>query len=98
MMSNFYFSYFPIVVCYVDVFLDIEGSICLDPYDRGKHLEPRFQFGIELMYPQWGVKLSTWTWDPILWMSSLDSFSISIVISHGTPTTFVSSLTLVHGN
>jgi hypothetical protein len=47
MNTIFQFSYSLIVVCYVDDFLDMDGSTYLDPHDQCRHLEHHFQPTIE---------------------------------------------------
>lgn len=53
----------------MDDILDINGSIYLDIHDHGENLEHSTQPIFELMCHDFGVYMSTWTWDLGLWMS-----------------------------
>jgi hypothetical protein len=66
----------------MDDILDMEGSTYLDPHDHGGHLENSTQPFIKLRFHQLGVCMSTWTWDPSLWMSFLDYFNIQSTLVH----------------
>jgi hypothetical protein len=92
MTTNFHLAYSPTVVFfpnphptfggYVDDFFNMARSIYLDPHDNVRHLEHHSQPSVELRYFPWRVNTSTWTWDPSLWMSSLDYFSIVVSTLH----------------
>jgi hypothetical protein len=77
---NTYFQYSPVLVCYPDDFLDMDGSIYLDPHDQCNSLEHPFRLVFEFQYLKCGVHMSTWTWDPSLeWR--LDYFDMVARIS-----------------
>lgn len=63
---------------YVDDPVGMNGSIHLDPHDCGGHLEHSTPLFIELRSHQLGINMSTWTWDPSLWMYFQDYFSIAV--------------------
>jgi len=48
-------------VCYVDDFLDMDGSIYLDPHEQGRNLEHHFHLDIDFRYIQRGLNIITWT-------------------------------------
>jgi hypothetical protein len=81
----------------VDEFLDMDGSIYLDPHECVRHLEHHSLLGIELMYFQWGVNINTWTWDLSLWMNSLDYFNVEVSTCTWNLATLALRSTLIHG-
>jgi hypothetical protein len=71
MNTSFYLAYSIVVVCYVDKFSDMDGSIYLDPHDHGRNLEHHFQLTIESSIKRRKINMRTWTWDLGLWMRFL---------------------------
>jgi hypothetical protein len=92
---NTIFQYSPVLVCYSDDFVDMEGSTYLDPHDQCRSLEHHFQLVLEFRYLPRGVHMSTWTWDPgSQW--KLDYFSMMVFISPWDPGSLVYFNTMVH--
>jgi hypothetical protein len=82
MTTNLKLSYSLVVVWYVDYFLDMDGSIYLDPHDYGRHLECFCQPTIELRYLRRGLNMRTRTWELVLWMSTLESYFSITIFTH----------------
>jgi hypothetical protein len=93
------FQYSPVLVCYSNDFVDMEGSTYLDPHDQCRSLEHHFQMVLEFRHLLRGVHMSTWTWDPdSQW--KLDYFNMMVFISPWDPGSLVYFTlwsTLIHG-